>query len=293
MTLIGASALKDLSFHDIRVLTTIEIGMIHREFVPIEEISRKTKLSMNKTESVLRKCHKLDLVHRWSGHYVGYELTIHGYDALALNALYEKGVIESIGNEKGVGKEARVYFARSKGGKEVIIKLHRVGFTSFHRVKKKRRYTSSKKHISALYSSRLSAEAEIKWIKVANQHNLIVPQLFDSNRHVLVMELVEGYDLNKVKVSNPQEILEKVLDFIDNAWNVGLFVHGDLSEHNILINLNEQPYVIDFPQSLEREAEMAQEYLERDISNVLVHFKRKYGLSLDSHEIREKIINSN
>ncbi len=290
MTLIGANALKDLKQLDIRVLTTIEIGMINSEFVAIEDIARKAKLTLAKVETILNKCHKLDLVHRWTGHYVGYELTIHGYDALALNTLYEKGLIASIGKEKGVGKEARVYYALTKDDQEVILKLHRVGFTSFHRVKKKRRYTANKKHISALYSSRISAQTEVKWMKIANEHNLIVPKYIDSNRHIIVQELIIGYDLNKVRVSNPQEILEAVLDFIDIAWKKAKFVHGDLSEHNIIINMDEKAIIIDFPQSVENSAENAEELLIRDIKNILIHFNRKYGLVLEEETVLNQIL---
>ena len=137
MTLIGANVLKDLSKKDLRILQGVEVGMRHAEYVEIELISKYAGVSVQESERLLKKCHKLDLVHRWSGHFIGYELTIHGYDALALNALYMKEEIVSIGREKGVGKESKVYYGLDNQGNEVVLKLHRVGFTSFQHVKKK------------------------------------------------------------------------------------------------------------------------------------------------------------
>ena len=224
----------------------------------------------------------MDLIHRWSGHYLGYELTIHGYDTLALNALYEKGTITSIGREKGVGKEAKVFFVLLNTGEEAVIKAHRIGFTSFQQVKKKRRYTANKKHISELYASRLSAESEVSWLKLANELNLQVPKYIDSNRHIIVMELIYGVDLNKLKnLSDPLKILEEILDFVKFAWQKGKFVHGDLSEHNVIIDNEEKAVMIDFPQSVESYAPNGDDLLKRDIKNILTFFQRKYNIELN------------
>ncbi|MDH5647514.1 MAG: AarF/UbiB family protein, partial [Candidatus Heimdallarchaeota archaeon] len=170
---------------------------------------------------------------------------------------------------------------------------HRVGFTSFHQVKKKRRYTANKHHISELYSSRLSAESEVKWLKIANEMNLPVPTYFDYNRHIIVMELIEGIDLVKVKnLDEPVEILENIVLFIKNAWSKANFVHGDLSEYNILLKSeNLHPIIIDFPQSVDRSEKNANELLMRDIKNIISFFDRKYKLNTDINEIYNYVTN--
>lgn len=293
MTLIGASALKHLSKQEIRVLLAIEAGMRHSEYVEIDIIAKYAGYPISETEKWLQKCHKLDLIHRWSGHFIGYELTIHGYDTLALNALYEKGQIRSIGREKGVGKESIVYFALNAEGEEVILKMHRVGYTSFHQVKKKRRYTANKHHISELYASRLSAEAEIKWLREAYNNNLPVPKIIDSNRHIIVMELIDGIDLVKLNdIPNPIETLDIVIDFVKNAWKEGEFVHGDLSEHNIIMRHDDtKPIIIDFPQAVHNKNKEAEKLLERDIRNIITFFKRKYGLNMELGEVIDYVKN--
>ncbi|MDH5400884.1 MAG: AarF/UbiB family protein [Candidatus Heimdallarchaeota archaeon] len=293
MSLKGASALKLLNKHEIRILVAIEVGMKTSQFIDIETIAKYSGYNQGKIEHWLKNCHKLNLVHRWSGHFTGYELTIHGYDLLALNALYEKGVIKSIGRERGVGKESRIFYALNNNDQEVLLKLHRVGFTSFHQVKKKRRYTANKHHISELYSSRLSAESEVKWLKIANEMNLPVPTYFDYNRHIIVMELIEGIDLVKVKnLDEPVEILENIVLFIKNAWSKANFVHGDLSEYNILLKSeNLHPIIIDFPQSVDRSEKNANELLMRDIKNIISFFDRKYKLNTDINEIYNYVTN--
>ena len=113
MTLQGANALKNLSPKELRVLVAVEVGMKKSQFVEIAEIAKYGGYSVKQTKQHLKKCQKLNLVRRWTGHFIGYELTIHGYDTLALNALYERGALLSIGREKGVGKESRVYYGKA------------------------------------------------------------------------------------------------------------------------------------------------------------------------------------
>jgi len=286
----GIIALKSLTKRDYRVLVAIETGMRNSEFVEIDLIAKFAAITVSETERTLKSLHKMNLVHRWTGHFIGYELTIHGYDSLALNALYERNAIKSIGREKGVGKESKVFFALDGNDNEVVIKMHRVGFTSFHQVRKKRRYTANKRHISELYSSRLSAETEYNWIKLANSLSLPVPQAYSWNRHIISIELIDGIDLQKInRITDPSSLLDDILNFIDEAWNRGRFVHGDLSEHNIILNYEEKGIIIDFPQAVSSDLPEAKELLKRDIYNILTYFRRKHGISLDENEIYKTI----
>lgn len=292
MTLQGAKALKELSNKELRTLVGIEVGMKNSQYVETDEIARVAGYSPNQIIQYLKKCHKLNLVRRWTGHFTGYELTIHGYDALALNALYERGDVISLGREKGVGKESKVYYALNGKEEEIVLKFHRVGYSSFLHVKKKRRYTANKHHISELYSSRLSAETEYGWLEVANNVKLNVPKLYGKNRHVIAMELIDGIDLHRLsKLPNPKSTFQEVLDFIYDSWNLGKFVHGDLSEHNIIMTHEEKAIIIDFPQAVGRDMVEAVELLERDVKNVLTYFDRKHGIKIDESEFINTIIN--
>jgi len=65
-------------------------------------------------------------------------------------------------------------------------------------------------------------------------------------------------------------------------------VHADLSEFNIL-NFEEEPVFIDLSQSTTTEHPQAQEFLRRDVRNVVKYFN-KQGLKLDEEEVYNKII---
>jgi RIO kinase 2 len=288
--LIGASALKHLKKPMLRILQAIERGMITSQYVDVDIIAKYTGFNLKDTEYWLTKCHKLDLIARWTGHFVGFELTIHGYDALALNALYEQKHIANIGNERGVGKESVVYFVQTPEGEERLIKLHRVGYTSFQQVRKKRRYTASKQHISPLYSSRLSAEEEFRWLEYANELELPVPKVYAKNRHVIVMDFSEGFDLLHVTtVDEPDYIFDQIMDFIDIAWNKGGFVHGDISEFNVIVNEDANITIIDFPQAIEAEAEEAKQLLMRDITNITTYFNRQFRLKYEPEALYTQV----
>ena len=285
----GAKALKHLTPPMLRVLNGLERAMIHSQYVEVDQIRKYANLTLSKTEFALQKCHQFGLVKKWTGHFIGFELTIHGYDALALNALYEQKTITSIGREKGVGKESVVYFALSPDEKEVLLKFHRVGYTSFQHVKRKRRYTATKGHMSALYASRLSAESEAKWLSFAHANGLTTPELFAKNRHILVMEYIAGRDLISVKhLENFEYVLEQIITFIQGAWDLG-FIHGDLSAFNIIVSQDLKVTVIDFPQSVERSHENADELLTRDIKNTIDYFRRKFKLDISIEEIKSKV----
>ncbi len=291
MPLEAATLLKGLKKIDYKILRSIEIGMRYGEYVPIESIISYTKLSQERTEFLLDRLHKKGLIRRWIGHFTGYELTVMGYDALALDRLYESKLIVALGEEIGVGKESQVFFAQRPDETTCIIKIHRVGYTSFQQTRKKRRYTSDKRHLSALYASRLSAEEEFKWLQLAHEYGLPTPTPYGINRHIIVMEYFDGLILNDIKKLNDADLfLEDVIHFIKDAWCKAGFVHGDLSQYNIIITSEGELKVIDLPQAIERDAPNARELLERDVHNIVTFFERKCQISPNEQDLLSYIL---
>ena len=70
------------------------------------------------------------------------------------------GVVTSVGNQIGVGKESDIFEALDPEGGEVVLKLHRLGRTSFRAVRRSRDYLRGKSKASWLYMSRLAAVKE-------------------------------------------------------------------------------------------------------------------------------------
>ncbi|WP_292378807.1 serine/threonine-protein kinase RIO2 [Methanosarcina sp. UBA289] len=282
---------KDLDSKDFRILTGIENGMKHFEWVPIEELNKYTRLPFEKLEYRLKKLVRNKLVVRTTQPYEGFQIYFEGYDALALNAFVKRKSISAIGDEVGVGKESVIYEAilppELAIGEPVpvVIKFHREGRTSFKQIKRVREHLGEREHFSWIYAARLAAQREYR-IMAELYPKVSIPKPFDHNRHAIVMELAKGSLLAKTKLLAPEWYLDEILKQVIITYSLGI-IHADLSEYNIFAS-EDGVQLIDWPQYVTLEHPHADEILERDVSNVLTHFFRKYGIKRELDEtIRE------
>jgi len=283
---------KDLNSKDFRILTGIETGMKHFEWVPLEELNKYTKLPVEKLEYRLRRLVRDKLVVRNTQPYEGFQIYFEGYDALALNAFVKRKTITAIGDEIGVGKESVIFEAIRQpelGLGEpvpVIIKFHREGRTSFKQIKRVREHLGEREHFSWIYAARLAAQREYE-IMTNLYPKVSIPKPFDQNRHAIVMELAKGSLLSKTKLLDPEWYLEQILKQVTITYSMGV-IHADLSEYNIFAS-EDGVQLIDWPQYIRLEHPHADEILERDVSNILTHFYRKYGIKREINETLDEI----
>ncbi len=283
---------KELNSKDLRILTGIEIGMKHFEWVPIEELMKYTRLPYSTLSYKIGLLIKHNMVIGIKNPYEGYQIYFDGYDTLALNAFVKRGTISAIGDEIGVGKESVVHEAVKEPElalgelQGVILKFHREGRTSFKSVKRSRSHLQDREHFSWIYAARLAAKREADIIRELYP-DVSVPKLIDNNRHALVMDVAKGTLLYRTKVQDPQWFLNEIIKQIGLVYGKG-YIHSDLSEYNIFVN-EEGVQFIDWPQYVETGHPHADELLRRDISNVLKHFKRKYRVEMDIDEIISRI----
>jgi len=283
---------KDLNSKDFRILTGIETGMKHFEWVPLEELNKYTKLPVDKLEYRLKKLVRDKLVVRNTQPYEGFQIYFEGYDALALNTFVKRKTITAIGDEIGVGKESVIFEAIRQpelGLGElipVIIKFHREGRTSFKQIKRVREHLGEREHFSWIYAARLAAQREYK-IMATLYPKVSIPRPFDQNRHAIVMELAKGSLLSKTKLLDPEWYLEEILKQVAITYSMGI-IHADLSEYNIFAS-EDGVQLIDWPQYITLEHPHADEILERDVSNILTHFYRKYGIKREINETLDEI----
>lgn len=269
----------------------IERGMAKFQEVPIDEISRLLGKSYNREEISywLQRAHKFELIKRKKGAYVGYYLTSMGYDCLALHALVEADVLAKFGKPIGVGKESDVFDALTPGNKRVAVKIHRLGRLSFRQTKRMRSYSHEKKHISWLYTSRLSATREYEALKILHPAGVSVPEPFAHNRHIVVMKIIEGDLLHGyTDLSEPEVVLNNILENIRQTYQAGI-IHGDLSEYNLLVFDTSKVLLIDWPQWIRISHPNASYILDRDVKNVLNFFRRKYHMIRNPDEILQYI----
>ena len=93
--------------------------------------------------------------------------------------------------------------------------------------------------------------------------------------------------LKDVKIKKRREMFNTLVEYTKILYNDANMVHGDLSEYNVLINDNEA-VIIDVGQAVVLEHPMAEEFLIRDVSNLVRYFKY-LRLKIDEEKIIKKI----
>ncbi|ASJ02977.1 tyrosine protein kinase [Thermococcus profundus] len=271
--------LKDLDF---RILRGVELNMRHHRWVPLEDIARFARIDVETASFRLGKLDDWGLVFRRSDiGYIGYQLTIHGYDALAIRALAKKGVIEGISPVHiGVGKDADVYVGITPNGEKVAVKFNRIGGrTASRKAAYHRHVFHDKHHTSWLYISRLIAKKEHEALVLLSPIAR-VPRPVAWNRHVVVMEFVEGRELAEIRDTDisremASEVLERVLEEYLKIVRFGI-VHSDMSEFNIVLTEDGDILIIDWAQYIPTADPESYELLKRDLTVLLNAFRRRW-----------------
>jgi len=287
--LLALEAYPNLRDLDFRILRGVELKMRHYKWVPLEEIARFARVDVETASFKLGKLDNWGLVVRRSDMgYIGYQLTIHGYDALAIRALSRKGIIEGISTAQiGVGKDADVYVGVTPSGENVAIKFNRIGGrTASRKAGYHGHVFADKRHTSWLYVSRLIARKEYEALTLLNPIAR-VPRPIAWNRHVVVMEFIKGTELADLRDTDitreeAAEILEKVLDEYLKIVRFGI-VHSDLSQFNVVLTEDGNILIIDWAQYVTTDRPESYELLKRDLTVLINAFNRRWkvGKTLD------------
>ncbi|KAH6574658.1 hypothetical protein BASA62_002368 [Batrachochytrium salamandrivorans] len=191
--------------------------------------------------------------------------------------LAKRGSVYSVGNQIGVGKESDIYIVANEEGDQRVIKIQRLGRTSFRTIKSNRDYLRHRQTSSWLYMSRLAAMKEYAFMKVLYENDFPVPEPIDQSRHCVVMELIDAYPLCQIRdLEDPGKLYSTLMNLIVRLACSGL-IHGDFNEFNILIRANDEPVLIDFPQMVSTSHRNAEMYFNRDVECIRVFFKRRFA----------------
>jgi RIO kinase 2 len=268
--------MRYLTKEDFRILVAIEMGMRNHEMVPVGLITNIAKLRHGGCYKILSTLLRYKLIAHTNQEYNGYRLSYMGYDILALRTLLTRGIISSVGPQIGVGKESDIYEALDPEGNQVVLKLHRLGRTSFRSVRKNRDYMVGKSKASWLYMSRLAAIKEYAFMQALYEHEFPTPIPYAQNRHIVAMSRVDGFPMAQIKSGQMQmDIAEKVFNYcmaiLIRLAEHGL-VHCDFNEFNLMVDAKgERVTLIDFPQMISTNHFNADEMFTRD-SNCLAKF---------------------
>ncbi len=268
-----ASVMAELEPEDFYLLSGLEQGMRFSEWVQREKLPEYADLTAEEVDYRIDRCADRELIERKTIQYEGYRLTFEGYDCLALRAFSERGTIEGMGAPLGVGKESDVYEVQSY--EPMALKFHREGYTEFRKVDKEREYTADRNHVSWFYTARKAAEREHEVLEELYP-DVSVPRPVDQNRHAILMEKFDGVELERASLPSEQVVgvCDLVLREVGDAYDAG-YVHADMSQHNVAV-AEGGVTVFDWPQAVATDHENADEFLERDVENVVSFFQRKY-----------------
>ena len=277
---IAVRVFRELEPEDLRILQAIEQQMRNYEHAPKDAIYKQAELPPQEIDYRLPLLIKKGLLQGWRGQYIGYSLTAAGHDTLAINALVKANVIEAFGKPLGVGKESDVYDALKPDGRQVALKFHRLGRTSFKKTKLKRDYTVKYSYTPDWHhQSRVAAKKEYAALRLLYPKGVAVPEPIKQTRHVLVMGMIDGAELyHYPELPDAQSVLDEILVNMKSAYQDTHIIHGDLSPFNIILKPNQHILIIDWPQSVSTKHPNAKELLERDLRNVITFFQRKYGV---------------
>ena len=282
---LSGEEVRNLHKYELKVLQIIERHMQRYDWVPREIITRSSGYSDGEVAYRLGQLLEKGFIKFEAVPYEGYALVFAGYDVIALRSLASKDIVTSLGPFIGEGKESVVYEAMGLG--PLAIKLHRIGQRAFRQVRIKREYLPREGHCPWLLASHYSAQREYDALKkLVSTVNVPVP--IGINRHAVVMSYLEGSPLNRVTVSDPQEVLTLILEEIRKSCQLGV-IHGDLSEYNVIVD-EDRVYLIDWPQWVETRHQNAPAFLEHDIRTILGFFKKKYRMDVPYDEAMERVL---
>lgn len=255
--------------------------------MPIYIISHKMRMKSSHTRKILEFLKGLGLIEMRKKEYEGYGVTIRGLDVLALKTLSKFVDIREITHRYDVGKEADIHVCLSFDKKPYILKIFRLGRTSFKKVRAVRPNYETSTGGWILLSVN-AAKREYNILQRLWENGVSVPKPLYRAYHMILMEYVPGKELIKSRINDPIQVFKNIVrEVFKTYYNAGV-VHADLSEYNVLVDeRNHEVWLIDWPQWLERKHEEAEDYMKRDMEQIIRFFTKKYRISV---ELLENII---
>ena len=209
-----------------------------------------------------------------------------------IQPLVDDGLVDEVLSRLMSGKEADVYIVRC-GGEIRCAKVYKdaakrsfkkaVEYQEGRKVRNSRRGRAMEK--GSKFGRKQQEEtwqnAEVDALYLLAGAGVRVPQPYDCLNGVLLMELITDENgevaprLNDISMSAEQarEDYLVVMHYVMRMLCAGI-VHGDLSEFNVLVDVN-GPVIIDLPQAVNAAANNnAESMLKRDVENMTRYYSQ-------------------
>lgn len=268
-----------LNKSDFKILKVFASSLKNRQFLNLPTLSQYSNLSQSLIEHHLKRLVKFGLISKSN---IGYTLLVTGLDIYVLKILSNRNIITAIGPQIGIGKEAEVYLAHDSLEQDKIIKMFRLGRSSFKQIKRKRDVNTGTN--SWLLLNIETAKKEYDILTYLKDSSTSFPSPLYRSFHCIVMEPIYGSRLSDIEnLDYPELVLEKIISNMTIAYRKG-YINGDLNEYNILVN-DDNIFILDWPQAVRVDTTNADVVLMRDVNNIVKFFSRKFEIERDIHNI--------
>lgn len=206
-------------------------------------------------------------------------------DDLTIKALVElrnKKVIFGLSGIIKEGKESVIFLGKDFEKNDIAIKIYRIYHTDFKLMRnllsldsRYQRVKRERRNVVFMWCNR-----EYRNLKIAYEKGKVsCPRPIASYQNILIMEFLgkdgipypqlKDYELNR---EIAKEFYLQTIENMKKLKSVKL-VHGDLSEHNILVG-EKKIYFIDFSHAIKSDSPFFEELLRRDLENINRFFSR-------------------
>jgi RIO kinase 1 len=206
------------------------------------------------------------------------------FDQSTLMVIYgflNSGVLDEVHGVVSAGKEARVYWGKSREGKDLAVKIYLTASAEFRRgmlkyIEGDHRFKGVKRDTRSLVYT--WAQKEFRNLEQAVRAKVRVPNPIGARNNVLVMEFigekgVSAPSLKEQVPDDPSGTYQKLLVYLKRLYRKADLVHGDLSEYNIMM-WKGKLVLFDMSQSVPTSHPLAKSLLERDLTNLNRFFSR-------------------
>jgi RIO kinase 1 len=259
-------------------------------------MSRRAQKKLAHKEKTVERRDKM-LVHDFSTERATIEEVFDKATLMVIYQLLNSGVLYEVHGVVNAGKEARVYWGKSKEGKDLAVKIYLTASAEFKKgmlkyIEGDYRFKGVKRDTRSLIFT--WAQKEFRNLEQASRAKVRVPKPIAVKNNVVVMEFIGKDGVNAASLkeqapSDPEKVYEVLLTYVERLYRKADLVHGDLSEYNIMM-WKGKPVIFDVAQAVPTSHPMADFFLRRDLSNLNRFFKRLGVNVLSVEEAYEKVV---
>jgi RIO kinase 1 len=213
---------------------------------------------------------------------------------LAIEELVARKNLRELNGVVNAGKEARVYFGENVNGGPVAVKIYLVSASDF---RKRLSYIAGDRRFGNLPSGSrdtiyLWTRKEFKNLQLADAAGVRVPRPIAFLKNILVMEYI-GNPPRPAPTFAETEVDETDYDWtsetIGRLWKKAKLVHADLSEFNVF-KTDKERVLFDMGSAVLSSHPQSEEFLKRDVSNMVRFFRKRGIVKADADSWMEKIV---